>query len=215
MPAFVQSAQGAWVSGTTYTITFATNPGAGALVVVAFDTRSGWNVSSVSGLGATWTGRTFQNDGLNSSQIYEGRNCSGASAVITVTMQNAGLTHSRAVALEFSGMKTSSVFDAQNGTTGSSSTASTSVTSTAAGVVVASVAEWNQDINLTPASPWVVVASGFNRMGVAYRINAAGAVNTSTWGFMNPANFGISAAAFFSQPTPAGSINRLVSGVFS
>lgn len=207
--------------GTSTTITFASNVTVGNLLVVVV--RNGFTSAvdttfTLSGGGNTYVEAIRTPTGLGggsgtqfTAHIFYAKVVTGGFATITVTGANAGFF--TADGAEFSGADPTTPLD----TTGhdeqtNTSPDSGSVTSSAAGLVVAAVVDSQNNATYTQTGTgWTDIALTGGRGASAYRLSAA-STYSDTWTFATNAGwFGVVAA--FKQASATGAPTRMLLGV--
>lgn len=167
-------------SGTAWNL--GQNPAAGNAVLMLVNGPVGsQNVSSVTGLGATWNAvqAKISEGGGDSLRWFLGTGCSGSTKAITVN----GVNY-QAAAFEVSGVV--SVSDGGNAGTTSISPALT-VSGLASGymVFVSMSNDAAGTLSAAPTSPWTVYTGGWltsnNGQEIAYQTTTSPAAQTATW----------------------------------
>lgn len=203
--------------GTTSSVD---STGASLLVVVV----SSYDLSSEPTLtdskGNTWTGLTAQGPGGSNQRVrifYAANPTVGSSHTFTLS---GSTTYSSVSALAFSGAKTASPFDQQNGATGGSTSLATgSVTPSEDGeLVVAGIALDSAPSSLTIDSgfstPAVVYFLGGSSYGVgsAYKIQTTAAAVNPTWSWTGSSGQA-AAIATFKVAAGGASVIKTVDGL--
>jgi YD repeat-containing protein len=176
------------VSTQTTTLTSNTTKGDTVVVIVGTNpVNPVISVSSITGGGVgTWhLGKATSSTGAGDEEIWYGYANTGGSNSITVTM-SAGTTSIGTVAIELSGVASSSPLDVSGSTSGTSTTAGTaSLTTTAAGDLVIDAANTFNGITASPGSPWTDYAgptqSGCACNPVADRLAATTGAYSTSW----------------------------------
>jgi RHS repeat-associated protein len=176
------------VSTQTTTLTSNTTKGDTVVVIVGTNpVNPVISVSSITGGGVgTWhLGKATSSTGAGDEEIWYGYANTGGSNSITVTM-SAGTTSIGTVAIELSGVASSSPLDVSGSTLGTSTTAGTaSLTTTAAGDLVIDAANTFNGITASPGSPWTDYAgptqSGCACNPVADRLAATTGAYSTSW----------------------------------
>jgi RHS repeat-associated protein len=174
------------VSSQTTTLPNNTTKGDTVVVIVGTNPVSPVvSVSSITGGGVgTWhLGKADSNTSVGDEEIWYGYANTGGSNSITVNM-SAGTTEIGTVAIELTGVASSSPLDVSGSTSGSSATVSSpSLTTTAAGDLVIDAANTYNAISASPSSPWVDYAGpdsgGYFNPVTTRVVSATGAYSTS------------------------------------
>jgi len=221
----VQATPASSSTGGNLSLTFGASPGAGNLIVVPvimYSNGGALGVSVADNQGNTYhVGASAPGSNGSQSKIYYAYNiaASGGTFTVTVTRTGNAAQQTEAIAIEFFGLGTvDPVVGSGTGVaTGSFPlTVSTGVTSAPEVAVVACVAAFRLNFNVTGITINVLVppyvqeyeklsSSPFVMVGEAdSRVVSSGAAQTAAWSFTGtPAGGSMSIVAFYSTPPPA------------